>query len=155
MDTRITRLMFSLFLLGCAGLAAVVWHQHGKAGLRRLTEGARAELRDALNDERKVIHHYVYETWPTWWGYPYYAWWEERRTVVYPTYYYPPQQQPQPAPARQVQVGPRDLDVQTPQPTVNVQTPSLAPRAAERREQPAPEQRRPMTPIGRRLRPPL
>lgn len=158
MDLRLPRMLIALAVIGCAALAAVVWHSHGRAGLRRLTAGARAELRDALKDEQKVIHHYVYEQpWPYWWGYPYYGWWEDRRTVVvYPTH----TSTPQPAPSRQVvvapqQVGPQTVDVTAPGPEAAVQPRPSAVIPPQRRAPGVDDEQGPLTSVRRRIRTPL
>lgn len=113
-------------LFGAAAvLTAGAWRRHGNDELARLAKAARSDLRDAVKADKEVVRHYVYDTWPYWWGYPRYGWWEERNTIIYA-----PEPAPQRAPQRRVEAGGVS-------PTVNVEAPRVETRE-EGRATPAP-----------------
>ena len=105
----------ALLVASLSAAAAVVtvdaWRRHGRHELARLAKEAKADLRDALKADKEVVRHYVYDTWPYWWGSPRYGLWEERSTFIYA-----PQPAPQPAPRRGGEVGgaPPTVDVKSP-----------------------------------------
>jgi hypothetical protein len=90
-------MLAALLVLGAAVFSADAWRRHGSS-MAKLAAEARADLRDALKSEARVVRGYLYDPWPYWWwGHPHWHWWEERRTVIFTA---PPPAQPQPAPRR-------------------------------------------------------
>ncbi|TBR18344.1 hypothetical protein EPO15_15275 [bacterium] len=96
MKPRSAALLFALLAAVATVVTVDAWRRHGKTELARLAkeaQEAKAGLKDAVKADKEVVRHYVYDSWPYWWGSPRYGWWEDRTTYIY--------MQPQPAPAPQ------------------------------------------------------
>lgn len=145
MDSRAVRMLLAVLIFAAGAFSADVWRRH-RGELARLTEEAKADLRDAVKAEKQVIRRYVYEPWPYWWGYPYYGWWEDRRTIIVQ-----PAPQAQPAPERRTEVGgvSASPEVGVEAPVAEPARPLHSPAQQDVRPEPAPLQK-----VRRRL-PPL